>query len=119
MSSNSDAKSGPSGTNPMKKNRIVRKKIRKTSYKVHLSRVLKQIHPDMTLSQRAVNTLDSYIMDMMQRIAEEASRLVKMRRKKTMTSRDIEASVRLVLNGLLIQQALVVGRNALTRYKRK
>lgn len=118
MSSNSENKSGPSGSKPLKRNKNGKKKPRNQSYKVHIARVLKQVHPNTHLSKKAMTIMNCFMEDMFERIATEAAFLAKHSQKVTMTSKDVEASVRLLLSGELAKHAVSVGTNALARYYR-
>ncbi|ELK17880.1 Histone H2B type 1-B [Pteropus alecto] len=60
--------------------------------------------------------MDSFVKDMFQRIAEEASRLARKTRRATMTSRDIQTAVRLLLLGELGKHAVSEGTKAILRY---
>lgn len=53
--------------------------------------------------------------DMFERLASEASRLVAHRKRKTLTSCEIEAAVKLTLVGKLIEYATLEGARALTQ----
>lgn len=88
------------------------------SFAIYIHRVLKSIHQDLWLSVRTVTILDSFVKDIFERIAEEASRLVRDSRKATLTHREIQTAVRLLLPGLLGKHAVSRGNKALSRYNR-
>ena len=48
---------------------------RKESYSVYIYRVLKQVHPDTGVSSKAMSIMNSFVNDVFERIAAEASRL--------------------------------------------
>lgn len=58
-------------------------------YKRYVYRVLKQVHPEMGVSSKAMTVLDNFMNDMFERLAEEAARLLKYTGRKTLTSREI------------------------------
>ncbi|XP_016068494.1 PREDICTED: histone H2B.3-like [Miniopterus natalensis] len=55
--------------------------------------------------------------DMFERIGEEASLLVRYNKRSTMTSRDIQTAVRLLLPGHLGKHAVSAGTRAVLRYQ--
>ena len=86
------------------------------SYKVYLYKVLKQVHPDTGVSSKAMSILNSLMNDMFDKIATEASRLSRYSKKPTITSREIQTAVRLVLPGELAKHAVSEGTKAVTKF---
>merc|ERR1712083_1156741 len=52
-----------------------RKSRRKESYAIYIYKVLKQVHPDTGVSSKAMSIMNSFVNDIFERIAAEASRL--------------------------------------------
>ncbi|KIJ36924.1 hypothetical protein M422DRAFT_781981 [Sphaerobolus stellatus SS14] len=50
-----------------------RKKVRKETYSSYIYKVLKQVHPDTGISNKAMAILNSFVNDIFERIATEAS----------------------------------------------
>ena len=50
-------------------------KRRKESYAIYIYKVLKQVHPDTGVSSKAMSIMNSFVNDLFERIAAEASRL--------------------------------------------
>ena len=50
-------------------------KRRKESYAIYIYKVLKQVHPDTGVSSKAMSIMNSFVNDIFERIAAEASRL--------------------------------------------
>lgn len=86
------------------------------SFATYFPRVLNRVHTGLSLSQEAVNVLDSFVKDMFERIAEEAARLAHSNKRSTITSREIQTSVRLLLPGELRKHAMSVATKAVIRY---
>mmetsp|Transcript_11610 Transcript_11610/g.28607 ORF Transcript_11610/g.28607 Transcript_11610/m.28607 type:complete len:147 (-) Transcript_11610:398-838(-) len=78
--------------------------------------VLKQIHPEMRISKKAMGVMNSFVNDQFEKIAEEAARMLNYYKKQTLTSREITASVRLLLPGELAKHAVSRGTKALAMY---
>jgi len=93
-----------------------RKKKRHETYSSYIYRVLKQVHPDTGISNRAMAIMNSFINDIFERIALEASRLARYNKRHTLTSREIQTAVRLLLPGELSKHAVSEGTKAVTKY---
>ena len=87
------------------------------SYAIYIKRVLKQVHPDTGLHPKAMSVLTSMNIDLFERIAAEASRLAHCNKKSTITSREIETAVKLLLPGELVKHAVSEGSKAVAKYK--
>lgn len=89
---------------------------RKESYAVYIYKVLKQVHPDTGVSSKAMNIMNSFVNDIFERIASEATRLAHYNHKSTISSREIQTAVRLLLPGELAKHAVSEGTKAVTKY---
>ena len=81
-------------------------KVRKETYSTYIYRVLKQVHPDTGISNKAMAILNSFVQDIFERIASEASKLASYNKKSTISSREIQTAVRLILPGELSKHAI-------------
>ena len=99
-------------TKPEKK----RKKKSKQTYSTYIYKVLKQVHPDTGVSGKAMSIMNSFVNDIFERIAAEASRLAHYNKRATMSSREIQTAVRLLLPGELAKHAVSEGTKAVTKY---
>ncbi|KAJ6800333.1 histone H2B.11-like [Iris pallida] len=86
------------------------------TYKIYIFKVLKQVHPDIGISSKAMGIMNSFINDIFEKLAGEASRLARYNKKPTITSREIQTSVRLVLPGELAKHAVSEGTKAVTKF---
>uniref|UniRef100_A0AC34Q7H3 Histone H2B n=1 Tax=Panagrolaimus sp. JU765 TaxID=591449 RepID=A0AC34Q7H3_9BILA len=114
-----------------------RRKTRKETYSVYIYRVLKQVHPDTGISSKAMSIMNSFVNDVFERIAAEASpmsimnsfvndvferiaaeasRLAHYNKRSTISSREIQTAVRLILPGELAKHAVSEGTKAVTKY---
>uniref|UniRef100_A0A914WSF7 Histone H2B n=1 Tax=Plectus sambesii TaxID=2011161 RepID=A0A914WSF7_9BILA len=93
-----------------------RHKKRHESFAVYIYRVLKQVHPDTGTSSKAMSIMNSFVNDVFERIAMEASRLAHYGKKSTISSREIQTAVRLILPGELSKHAVSEGTKAVTKY---
>ena len=106
-------KEGGAGAGDKKKKRV--KKSVET-YKIYIFKVLKQVHPDIGISSKAMGIMNSFINDIFEKLAQEASRLARYNKKPTITSREIQTAVRLVLPGELAKHAVSEGTKAVTKF---
>ncbi|GFU07942.1 histone H2B [Trichonephila clavipes] len=93
-----------------------RKKRRKESFAIYIYKVLKQVHPDTGISSKAMSIMNSFVNDIFERIAAESSRLAHYNKRSTITSREIQTAVRLLLPGELAKHAVSEGTKAVTKY---
>ncbi|GAA5983200.1 hypothetical protein JCM11641_006846 [Rhodosporidiobolus odoratus] len=93
-----------------------KRKTRKETYSSYIYKVLKQVHPDTGISNKAMQILNSFVNDIFERIASEASKLAQYNKKSTISSREIQTSVRLILPGELSKHAISEGTKAVTKF---
>jgi len=93
-----------------------RRKARKETYSSYIYKVLKQVHPDTGISNKAMAILNSFVNDIFERIATEASKLAAYSKKSTISSREIQTSVRLILPGELAKHAISEGTKSVTKF---
>merc|ERR1712084_93815 len=104
------------GKKPAKKTMVVKKKKRVESFAVYIYRVLKQVHPETGISKRSMSIMNSFIYDIFEKIAGESSKLVRYNKKHTLSSREVQTAVRLLLPGELAKHAVSEGTKAVTKY---
>lgn len=102
---------GPSG---LHKRRV--KKRAFNNYQIYVYKVLKNIHPDIGMSKKAMSVMNSFVSDIFDRIASEASKLVRYHGKQTLSSNDIQSAVKLILPGDLAEHAIAEGTRSLAKY---
>lgn len=98
------------------KDKKKRSKKRSESYSIYIYKVLKQVHPDTGISSKAMSIMNSFVNDLFERIAAEAAKLSSYNKSKTLTSREIQTAVRLLLPGELAKHAVSEGTKAVTKY---
>nr|BAD02438.1 histone 2B [Drosophila sechellia] len=94
------------------KNDKKKKRKRKESYAIYIYKVL----TDTGISSKAMSIMNSFVNDIFERIAAEASRLAHYNKRSTITSREIQTAVRLLLPGELAKHAVSEGTKAVTKY---
>jgi len=83
-------------------------------WSVYVARVLKSVSKGTkyTISGKAVKIVNSFLNDILDRIAVEASNVARHNKAKTLSSRAVQAAVRLVLPGELATHAMSEGGKA-------
>ncbi|GBG60585.1 hypothetical protein CBR_g8606 [Chara braunii] len=116
---------------PKKKERVTRAKkkaisgsrrtARKTnafqpSFATHIRRVLKQVHPNLSITCDGIDIMNDFLIDIFERIAGEAALLIRVHKRCTLTCREIMAAVQLVLGGELSKHAIHLATEVLTLF---
>lgn len=86
------------------------------TYNIYIYKVLKQVHPDKGISKKSISILNSFITDIFDRTMVEAGKLARYSKKHTISSREIQSAIRLVLPGELAKHAVSEGTKAVTKY---
>ena len=86
------------------------------TYNIYIYKVLKQVHPETGISKKGISIINSFVNDIFERIVTEAGKLARYNKKGTLSSREIQTSVRLVLPGELAKHAVSEGTKAVTKY---
>ncbi|CAI0398072.1 unnamed protein product [Linum tenue] len=115
------AEKAPAEKKPRAEKKIPKKKKKRNkksveTYKIYIFKVLKQVHPDIGISSKAMGIMNSFINDIFEKLAQESSRLARYNKKPTITSREIQTAVRLVLPGELAKHAVSEGTKAVTKF---
>eukprot|EP01103_Thecamoeba_quadrilineata_P002085 TRINITY_DN11_c0_g1_i1.p1 TRINITY_DN11_c0_g1~~TRINITY_DN11_c0_g1_i1.p1 ORF type:complete len:165 (-),score=54.10 TRINITY_DN11_c0_g1_i1:106-600(-) len=102
-----------------KKDGEIGKKSKKKNYESYSSfiyKVLKQVHPDTGISTKAMSIMNSFVNDIFERIAQESGKLARYNKKHTISSREVQTAVRLLLPGELAKHAVSEGTKAVSKY---
>ncbi|MXQ82725.1 hypothetical protein E5288_WYG022610 [Bos mutus] len=103
-------------TKAQKKDGKKRKRSRKESYSVYVYKVLKQVNPDTGISSKAMGIMNSFVNGIFEHIAGEVSHLAHYNKRLTITSREIQTTVHLLLPGELAKHAVSEGTKAVFKY---
>ncbi|XP_027991358.2 histone H2B type 2-K1 [Eptesicus fuscus] len=88
----------------------------KETYSMYIYQVLKQVHPDIGISSKAMSIMNSLVNDVFERLAGEATRLAQCSGRTTLTSREVQTAVRLLLPGELAKHTVSEGTKVVTKY---
>ena len=101
---------------PKSGNKDNKKKVKKhETFGTYLFKVLKQVHQDVGISRKAMNIMNSFIYDLFEKISLEASKLGRYNKKMTLSAREIQSAVKLLLPGELAKHAVIEGAKAVNK----
>jgi histone H2A len=78
--------------------------------------VLKQVHPDVGISQKAMQVMNDIVVDVLSRLIQSSNTLLEINHSSTCTSREIQTSIRLVFPGELAKHAVAEGCKAVVKF---
>ena len=116
MAKRPSGKASASRAAPKAAKKAAPKRRRTETFSVYIYRVLKQVHPETGISKRSMSIMNSFINDVFEKIASESSRLVRYNKKHTLSSREVQTAVRLLLPGELAKHAVSEGTKAVTKF---
>ena len=93
------------------------RRVKHESYNIYIYKVLKQVHPEIGVSKKAMDILNSFVHDIFNRVTIEAGNLCKYSHKQTLGAREMQSAVRLVLPGELARHATTEGTKAVNKYQ--
>lgn len=93
-----------------------RRRSRHESYSTYIFKVLRQCHPEINISKKAMSIMNSFVNDIFERTASEASKVAAYNKKSTITSKEIQTAVRLILPGELSRHAVSEATKAIAKY---
>lgn len=96
-----------------------RRRKRGETFSIYIYKVLKQVQPKLGLGKKSMAIMNSFINDIFDRLGGEAVRLVQYNKKRTLSSREMQTSVRLLLPGELAKHAAAEGAKAVEKYENR
>ena len=92
-----------------------RKRKRTETFSKYIFKVLKQVHKDIGISKSSMSVMNSFVRDLFDQISLEASKLVRSNKSHTLTAKEIQSSVKLLLTGELATHATIEGNKAVNK----
>ncbi|XP_063898008.1 histone H2B-like [Helicoverpa armigera] len=101
---------------PISKSKKMKKK-NYQSFSIYLYKLLRAVAKEnLGISRKSMLIMNNFVNDMLEKIAEEAGRLVAHSKKTTMSSREIQAAVKLIIPGELSTHANIEAMKAISMY---
>ena len=110
------SKTTPKRSGKNRGDRKARRRSRHETFGVYIYKVLKQVHSDTGISKRSMNIMNSFVNDLFERTALEASKLVRYNKKHTLSAREVQSAVKLLLPGELAKHAIIEGAKAVNKF---
>lgn len=79
-------------------------------------KVLKQTHAGISISSKAMSIMNSFVIDIFERIANESATLVAYRKSNQLTQREINTACKLMMTGEIRDISINEGEKALALY---
>jgi histone H2A len=89
---------------------------KRDKFHVYIFKVLKQVHPDTGISNKAMGVLNDILKELFVHIIREAHLLAECNKRLVMTSREIQTAIRLILPGELAKHAVSEGTKAIVKF---
>ena len=99
----------------IKKEKQKIRRLRKETFGIYIYKTLKQVYNDIGISKKSMTIMNSFINDIYEKIAIEASNLVRYNKKHTLSAREIQSAVKLLLPGELSKHAIIEGAKAVNK----
>ncbi|KAJ1204075.1 hypothetical protein NDU88_007856 [Pleurodeles waltl] len=96
-----------------------RQRLRRGSFSLYVRRVMRLVHPDLNLSEQTVHEIDIMLSFLSCRLCEAGVRLLYYSNRKTLSVRELQNAVRLLLPGELSKHADSQGVRALQTYQKR
>ena len=106
------AKSAKSAPKPV----VAKRRKGVQTFKGYIFKILKQVHPNTRISKKGMLIVNNFVTDTFEKIATEAGKLCKITKRSTLSSRDVQSAIRLVLPGELSKHAVSEGTKAMTKF---
>ena len=101
---------------PVKDAKKVNRKKKAEHFHSYIFKVLRQVHPEIGITKKAIVIMNSFVLDVFDKLASEASRLCKITKKDTLSAREVRTSVRLVVPGELSRHSVEEGLKAVANF---
>ena len=84
----------------------------KRTWSLYIQRAMKDVNKDVSLSGKSMKVVNSFVNDIFERVAVQASNLARASKKKTIGSSEMQTAVRLVLPAELAKHAMAEATKA-------
>ncbi|XP_078404083.1 histone H2B-like [Cetorhinus maximus] len=93
-----------------------RQRSRKESCSIYIYKVMKQVQPNTGISSKVMSIMNSFVNDIFEQIAGDVSHLAQYNKRSTISSREIQAVMRLLPPGELAKHTVPEGTKAVTKH---
>ncbi|XP_046653331.1 uncharacterized protein LOC124343977 [Daphnia pulicaria] len=82
----------------------------------YVFKVLKQVHPQLSMTNKAMKVMDDFMHDIYSRLVSEAAGLVKLTKRSTLSASEFQTATRLILPGELAKHAISEASKAVASF---
>ncbi|KAJ3441625.1 histone h2b [Anaeramoeba flamelloides] len=93
-----------------------KRKRRVETYSTYVYKVLKQVHPEVGIPNKAMRIMNSFVIDVFDRLALESSNFARFHKKGTISCREVQSATKLLLPVEIAIHAVSEGTKAITKY---
>ena len=96
------------------------KKKKSESFSLYIYKVLKETSGNKEskgINKKAMNIMNSMVFDIFDQLSQQSVQLTRYTKKRTLTAKELEASVKLLFPYDLAQHAIQEGRKAVEKFK--
>lgn len=93
-----------------------RRKKRVEKWSVYIYKVMKQVHPEVGISERAMSIMNSFVTYGLDKLLTEMRYIMKTSGKSTLNSNDVQTATRLMLPGELAKHGVSEGNKAVGKF---
>jgi histone H2B len=86
------------------------------SMQTYIYRVLKEVKPELGISKKAMAQLNQILAELFENMMAESRKLMIFSKKQTLSSKEVETSIKLLYPGELGKLAVQYGRNSLQKF---
>ena len=86
------------------------------TYASYLHKVLKQVHPELSIKKNAIMAIDGIMKDCFDRVVHESAIVARGAKKSTLSSKHVQSAVRSLMPGDLSTHAVSEGTKAVGRF---
>ncbi|KAL0206491.1 hypothetical protein P9112_001798 [Eukaryota sp. TZLM1-RC] len=90
---------------------------RKETWSIYVYHVLRQVNQDLTISVKGMALMNNILFEIFERIASEASQLLRRSQKSTLSHCEIQTAVRLLFPRRLSTSAVAAGNRAIQQIR--
>ena len=96
------------------------KKKKNESFSLYIYKVLKETSGNKDskgINKKAMNIMNSMVFDVFDQLTNQSAQLIRYTKKRTLTAKEVEASVKLLFPYDLAQHAIQEGRKAVEKFR--
>lgn len=95
---------------------ISKKRRSEPNYNTYIHKVMKQVHPDLSISSVAIQQTNSMIEDLAARLVAKSAKIAGADKKSTLASKHVQAAVKVDFPFELAKHAVSEGTKAVTKF---